>query len=179
MGVVICGTVPGLARACMFRTPFISLLCPPSLHAPPCFVCADYITGVTKLSQFADYLVINISSPNTPGALSYSSATRSAAFELCASIYWERLVIHTCSPNTPGVLLLFLRCLWPQPSRMASLHVQLSCAAVRACLLACFLCSLQGWLLCSVAELRAECAMLPFVAQACARCRAARSWRRL
>ncbi len=163
----------------MFRTPFISLLCPPSLHAPPCFVCADYITGVTKLSQFADYLVINISSPNTPGALSYSSATRSAAFELCASIYWERLVIHTCSPNTPGVLLLFLRCLWPQPSRMASLHVQLSCAAVRACLLACFLCSLQGWLLCSVAELRAECAMLPFVAQACARCRAARSWRRL
>ena len=29
---------------------------------------ADYSTGVTKLAQFADYLVINISSPNTPGA---------------------------------------------------------------------------------------------------------------
>ncbi|KAL4443365.1 hypothetical protein ABPG75_011102 [Micractinium tetrahymenae] len=28
---------------------------------------ADYSTGVTKLGEFADYLVINISSPNTPG----------------------------------------------------------------------------------------------------------------
>lgn len=28
---------------------------------------ADYSVGVTKLGQFADYLVINISSPNTPG----------------------------------------------------------------------------------------------------------------
>ncbi len=28
---------------------------------------ADYSIGVSKLGQFADYLVINISSPNTPG----------------------------------------------------------------------------------------------------------------
>ncbi|PSC75675.1 Dihydroorotate dehydrogenase (quinone), mitochondrial isoform A [Micractinium conductrix] len=28
---------------------------------------ADYCVGVTKLGRFADYLVINISSPNTPG----------------------------------------------------------------------------------------------------------------
>ena len=30
---------------------------------------ADYSIGVSKLGQFADYLVINISSPNTPGIL--------------------------------------------------------------------------------------------------------------
>ena len=28
---------------------------------------ADYSIGVSKLGQFADYLVVNISSPNTPG----------------------------------------------------------------------------------------------------------------
>jgi len=28
---------------------------------------ADYRTGVLKLAQFADYLVVNVSSPNTPG----------------------------------------------------------------------------------------------------------------
>lgn len=28
---------------------------------------ADYAIGVIKLAQFADYLVINVSSPNTPG----------------------------------------------------------------------------------------------------------------
>jgi hypothetical protein len=27
----------------------------------------DYVTGVTKLGALADYLVINVSSPNTPG----------------------------------------------------------------------------------------------------------------
>ena len=33
---------------------------------------ADYSVGVSKLGQFADYLVINISSPNTPGMLTSS-----------------------------------------------------------------------------------------------------------
>jgi len=33
---------------------------------------ADYSIGVSKLGQFADYLVINISSPNTPGMLTSS-----------------------------------------------------------------------------------------------------------
>lgn len=28
---------------------------------------ADYVTGVKRLARFADYLVVNISSPNTPG----------------------------------------------------------------------------------------------------------------
>ena len=27
----------------------------------------DYVQGVLKLSQYASYLVINVSSPNTPG----------------------------------------------------------------------------------------------------------------
>ena len=34
---------------------------------------ADYSVGVKKLGQFADYLVVNISSPNTPGTL-YAAA---------------------------------------------------------------------------------------------------------
>lgn len=34
---------------------------------------ADYTVGVTKLGQFADYLVINISSPNTPGAQAFAA----------------------------------------------------------------------------------------------------------
>ena len=29
---------------------------------------ADYCLGVSKLAPYADYLVINVSSPNTPGA---------------------------------------------------------------------------------------------------------------
>jgi len=29
----------------------------------------DYVIGVNKLGQYADFLVINVSSPNTPGAL--------------------------------------------------------------------------------------------------------------
>ena len=33
---------------------------------------ADYSVGVKKLGQFADYLVINISSPNTPGIFTHA-----------------------------------------------------------------------------------------------------------
>ena len=39
---------------------------------------ADYSIGVTKLGQFADYLVINISSPNTPGIVN----------KLCCNAFW-------------------------------------------------------------------------------------------
>jgi len=28
---------------------------------------ADYVTGLKKLGEFADYIVVNVSSPNTPG----------------------------------------------------------------------------------------------------------------
>ena len=31
---------------------------------------ADYSLGVSKLGAYADYLVINVSSPNTPGDIS-------------------------------------------------------------------------------------------------------------
>ncbi len=30
---------------------------------------ADYVTGLNKLGNFADYIVINVSSPNTPGII--------------------------------------------------------------------------------------------------------------
>ena len=29
--------------------------------------CDDYVSGVKKLGQYGDYIVINVSSPNTPG----------------------------------------------------------------------------------------------------------------
>ena len=34
---------------------------------------ADYSLGVSKLGPYADYLVINVSSPNTPGVTSQAS----------------------------------------------------------------------------------------------------------
>ena len=35
---------------------------------------ADYVTGIQKLGMHADYIVINVSSPNTPGTTSQCSA---------------------------------------------------------------------------------------------------------
>ena len=35
---------------------------------------ADFAVGVIKLAQFADYVVINVSSPNTPGNASSMSS---------------------------------------------------------------------------------------------------------
>ena len=32
----------------------------------------DYVIGTSKLAPYADYLVINVSSPNTPGVLLHS-----------------------------------------------------------------------------------------------------------
>jgi len=32
---------------------------------------ADYVSGLKALGKFADYIVINISSPNTPGNLGH------------------------------------------------------------------------------------------------------------
>ncbi len=37
---------------------------------------ADYCVGVTKLGPYAEFLVINISSPNTPGGFVWSSPCR-------------------------------------------------------------------------------------------------------
>lgn len=36
---------------------------------------ADYVIGVEKLGRFADFLVINISSPNTPGLRALQGAS--------------------------------------------------------------------------------------------------------
>jgi dihydroorotate dehydrogenase len=44
---------------------------------------ADYCVGVRQLGSFADYLVINISSPNTPGGL--------AGWVRCWLLVWSRL----------------------------------------------------------------------------------------
>lgn len=52
---------------------------------------ADYSVGVTKLGQFADYLVINISSPNTPG-------TAGRVWLQCCS------VTHWCMAPTNSML---------------------------------------------------------------------------
>lgn len=56
--------MPGVAAG---RVPQAPLPPTHSLSPAPSFPLADYSTGVTKLGEFADYLVINISSPNTPG----------------------------------------------------------------------------------------------------------------
>lgn len=37
---------------------------------------ADYALGLSKLAQHADYLVINVSSPNTPGVPMLAACTR-------------------------------------------------------------------------------------------------------
>ena len=50
----------------------------------------DYVEGVHKFAEMADYLVINISSPNTPGIY------------ICIADY---LVINISSPNTPGIYI--------------------------------------------------------------------------
>lgn len=39
----------------------------------------DYVIGVDKLGTYADYLVINVSSPNTPGA----GVTAQRRLEIC------------------------------------------------------------------------------------------------
>lgn len=43
---------------------------------------ADYCVGVTKLAPLADYLVVNISSPNTPGGWAGQKAEGSFALHV-------------------------------------------------------------------------------------------------
>lgn len=54
---------------------------------------ADYCLGVSKLAPYADYLVINVSSPNTPGAASYflSPLLTSAPFTV-RSMRWVSML---------------------------------------------------------------------------------------
>lgn len=68
---------------------------------------ADYSLGVAKLGQFADFLVINVSSPNTQGALAYSVAHRVCCPHNCSSGSWvcRRLAIRTGGIAPPLILL--------------------------------------------------------------------------
>ncbi len=51
---------------------------------------ADYVAGVTSMSPLADYLAVNISSPNTPGLRSLQSGGE--LIELLAAVRGARLV---------------------------------------------------------------------------------------
>lgn len=52
---------------------------------------ADYVTGVTTMAAFADYLTINVSSPNTPGLRALQG--RSALDELLAAVMNARATL--------------------------------------------------------------------------------------
>jgi dihydroorotate dehydrogenase len=65
---------------------------------------ADYSTGVTKLAPFADYLVINISSPNTPGLRSLQG--RKELETLVKSVKQTRDGMKWAGPLGPPPLLV-------------------------------------------------------------------------
>jgi len=59
----------------------------------------DYVKGVQHLGKFADYIVINVSSPNTPGLRNLQGKV--ALNELCRAVINERNKL----PNLPPVLV--------------------------------------------------------------------------
>lgn len=62
---------------------------------------ADYIIGVNKLARFADYLVINVSSPNTPGLRALQSKS-----ELVLLVTQVRAALDAAVPEkTPPLLV--------------------------------------------------------------------------
>lgn len=50
---------------------------------------ADYVTGVRQMATYADYLTVNISSPNTPGRFALTRA-RAARMVLLGAVMTER-----------------------------------------------------------------------------------------
>ncbi len=48
----------------------------PNKDTPPAGVAADYATLMSKLGAFADFIVVNVSSPNTPGLRNWQSPER-------------------------------------------------------------------------------------------------------
>ena len=44
---------------------------------------SDYETGIAKLARFADYLVVNVSSPNTPGLRALQGTSMHAVEKNC------------------------------------------------------------------------------------------------
>ncbi len=62
---------------------------------------SDYVTGIEKLAQYADYMVINVSSPNTPGLRALQGKA-----ELEALVLRVRDVLDKTVPtNTPPLLV--------------------------------------------------------------------------
>ncbi len=62
---------------------------------------ADYLIGVEKLARFADYLVINVSSPNTPGLRALQDKS-----ELVSLVTQVRAALDIAVPdNTPPLLV--------------------------------------------------------------------------
>lgn len=62
---------------------------------------ADYLIGVGKLARFADYLVINVSSPNTPGLRALQDKS-----ELVSLVKKVRSALDAAVPdNTPPLLV--------------------------------------------------------------------------
>lgn len=61
---------------------------------------ADYAAGATALAPFADYLVVNVSSPNTPGLRALQS--RAALEELVGRV---RRALHDAEVATPPLLV--------------------------------------------------------------------------
>lgn len=60
---------------------------------------ADYVTGVQKLGEFADYIVVNVSSPNTPGLRSLQGEKELA--ELISRVMKAREEISWEGPRPP------------------------------------------------------------------------------
>ncbi|CAI5531178.1 unnamed protein product [Closterium sp. Naga37s-1] len=75
----------------------------------------DYVKGVHALGQFADVLVVNVSSPNTPGLRKLQGRSqlqellqRDAAGDYVKGVhalgqFADVLVVNVSSPNTPGL----------------------------------------------------------------------------
>jgi len=71
---------------------------------------ADYELGARRLGPFADYMVINVSSPNTPGLRALQGKAPLQA--LIARTH--RALVQSCKPNPPPLLLKIAPDLTPQ-----------------------------------------------------------------
>lgn len=62
---------------------------------------ADYETGIAKLARFADYLVVNVSSPNTPGL----RALQSKADLTALIVRVKAALLEACPAGVPPLLV--------------------------------------------------------------------------
>lgn len=79
---------------------------------------ADYAMGVRKLGHYADILVVNISSPNTPGEVNSRSLSIIVPLCQCADMletnhalpHLRSGPIKAAVPHVPASLALFKAC---------------------------------------------------------------------